>query len=315
MHLLELRSSPAGPPVLPAHRPRDAPADRRAGRSPGRRGRHEPRQHGGPGARAPGVRAAGRASPHRPTLDLRSRVDSASRVDLTLNVILDLTKVYLPSTCSHGLGLSADGAGGQEDPWPRPAARSLCDRRRPAAVARRRGRRGRSSAGPAFGGADHEVQPGENLTGIARRYGVTVADLARLNGLADPNHLVAGTRLRLPSRTTSRHEAAAKPARPPAGRRPPGRRAWPARARPTRSSDDQRRQANQLLDRAAREFGVQAEPPQGADLHRVPLAPGRRVVRRCDRGRPAAPGHGDVAGRADGGARARPSARPRTTCA
>ncbi|HEY8094059.1 MAG TPA: LysM domain-containing protein, partial [Acidimicrobiales bacterium] len=46
--------------------------------------------------------------------------------------------------------------------------------------------------------ADHVVRPGETLTSIARRYGVSVAELARLNRLANPNHLLVGARLHLP---------------------------------------------------------------------------------------------------------------------
>src|SRR6476659_955188 len=72
------------------------------------------------------------------------------------------------------------------------------------------------SAGPAFA-ADHTVEPGENLVGIARQHGVTVADLVRINGLGDPNHVVAGTTLHLPSRTTKpATKIAATSARPAA---------------------------------------------------------------------------------------------------
>ncbi|GAA5335650.1 MULTISPECIES: LysM peptidoglycan-binding domain-containing M23 family metallopeptidase [Thermus] len=38
----------------------------------------------------------------------------------------------------------------------------------------------------------HTVAPGETLYGIARRYGVRVEDLARWNGLSDPNRIRAG---------------------------------------------------------------------------------------------------------------------------
>ena len=117
------------------------------------------------------------------------------------------------------------------------------------------------SAGPAFA-ADHTVQPGENLVGIARQHGVTVADLVRINGLGDPNHVVAGTTLHLPSRATKparRRPQRRRPssARLPAGRRPPRAATALAGKGPAFTlSDDQRRQVNQLLDRAAREFGV-----------------------------------------------------------
>jgi len=44
----------------------------------------------------------------------------------------------------------------------------------------------------------HLVQPGETLFRIAKRYGVTVEWLARVNGLADPGRIQAGQRLIIP---------------------------------------------------------------------------------------------------------------------
>lgn len=44
----------------------------------------------------------------------------------------------------------------------------------------------------------HIVQPGETLFRIAKRYGVTVEWLARVNGLADPGRIQAGQRLIIP---------------------------------------------------------------------------------------------------------------------
>ena len=115
------------------------------------------------------------------------------------------------------------------------------------------------SAGPALA-ADHTVQPGENLVGIARQHGVTVAELVRSNGLGDPNHVVAGTTLHLPGRTsTAATTTGAKPAKPSVRRGSTTTKAATALAGKGPAytlSDDQRRQVNQLLDRAAREFGV-----------------------------------------------------------
>jgi len=41
----------------------------------------------------------------------------------------------------------------------------------------------------------HTIGPGETLSGIARRYGTSVAELQRLNGIADPNMIRAGSAL------------------------------------------------------------------------------------------------------------------------
>ncbi|MGC8838797.1 MAG: peptidoglycan DD-metalloendopeptidase family protein [Anaerolineae bacterium] len=45
---------------------------------------------------------------------------------------------------------------------------------------------------------EHVVREGETLSAIARAYGVSVGTLAALNGLANPDHIVAGQRLRIP---------------------------------------------------------------------------------------------------------------------
>lgn len=44
----------------------------------------------------------------------------------------------------------------------------------------------------------YEVQPGETLTQIARRYNLTVEELAALNGISDPNSIQVGQRIRVP---------------------------------------------------------------------------------------------------------------------
>ena len=45
------------------------------------------------------------------------------------------------------------------------------------------------------GAVEHVVRPGENLASIARRYGTTIAAIARSNGVKDPNHIRIGSRL------------------------------------------------------------------------------------------------------------------------
>jgi membrane-bound lytic murein transglycosylase D len=44
----------------------------------------------------------------------------------------------------------------------------------------------------------HTVRPGETLWGVARRYGVTVPQLAAANSLSTQSQLTAGTRLEIP---------------------------------------------------------------------------------------------------------------------
>lgn len=60
-----------------------------------------------------------------------------------------------------------------------------------------------ATASGASGGGTTTVQvgPGQTLTAIASRYGVSVAALAAANGLRDPNFVMAGTRLVVPLRS------------------------------------------------------------------------------------------------------------------
>lgn len=64
---------------------------------------------------------------------------------------------------------------------------------------------------PAPGNANgtHTVQPGETLSGIAARYGTSYQELARINGIANPNVINVGQVLKLSG------SAAPKPSGPP----------------------------------------------------------------------------------------------------
>jgi murein DD-endopeptidase MepM/ murein hydrolase activator NlpD len=53
--------------------------------------------------------------------------------------------------------------------------------------------------GPA--GLTHQVRPGETLYRIGQAYGVPYADLARVNGINDPNRIEVGTRITIPNAT------------------------------------------------------------------------------------------------------------------
>jgi LysM repeat protein len=60
-----------------------------------------------------------------------------------------------------------------------------------------------NSSVSAQGGTIHVVQPGENLSTIARRYGVSQDALARHNGIVNVNLLRVGQSLRIPSTVAS----------------------------------------------------------------------------------------------------------------
>ena len=47
-------------------------------------------------------------------------------------------------------------------------------------------------------GAGYTVRPGDTLSGIAARYGVSVSALARANNIADPDFIIAGRTLQIP---------------------------------------------------------------------------------------------------------------------
>lgn len=57
----------------------------------------------------------------------------------------------------------------------------------------------------------HVVAAGEHLTGIARRYGTTVAGIAKLNGIRNPSFIRVGQRLKIPGAAPL-----PRPAAPPA---------------------------------------------------------------------------------------------------
>jgi LysM repeat protein len=55
-----------------------------------------------------------------------------------------------------------------------------------------------AAAAPATADRTHVVRSGEHLTGIARRYGVTIDAIVAANRIADPSRIYAGQRLTLP---------------------------------------------------------------------------------------------------------------------
>ena len=110
--------------------------------------------------------------------------------------------------------------------------------------------------------ADHVVRPGENLSTIARRYGVSVAELTRLNRLTNPNHLLVGTRLHLPETSNAAASGATSSAAGRTGATTARSKAAPhgpakaERAPAFTLTEPQRVQIAGLLERAAHEFAV-----------------------------------------------------------
>ncbi len=54
-----------------------------------------------------------------------------------------------------------------------------------------------TGGGTVVSGGTHVVSPGESLAAIASRYGLSIQDLARANGITDPNRVLAGALLRI----------------------------------------------------------------------------------------------------------------------
>jgi len=48
-------------------------------------------------------------------------------------------------------------------------------------------------------GSTYRIQRGDTLSGIARRFNTTIAELQRLNNISNPNQIIAGNTLRVPS--------------------------------------------------------------------------------------------------------------------
>ena len=56
-----------------------------------------------------------------------------------------------------------------------------------------------AGAAPPCDGQVHVVQPGETISAIAMRYGITTAGLTRANGIVNPNRIYVGQRLGIPT--------------------------------------------------------------------------------------------------------------------
>ena len=81
-----------------------------------------------------------------------------------------------------------------------------------------------AAAPPPTSARTHTVAPGEHLTGIARRYGVTISTIVQANGLPNASRIFAGQRLTIPGTpgrpTPAAAARAAAPSAPPAAAAP-----------------------------------------------------------------------------------------------
>jgi murein DD-endopeptidase MepM/ murein hydrolase activator NlpD len=105
----------------------------------------------------------------------------------------------------------------------------------------------------------HRVRRGDTLWALAKRYGVSVGDLARANGIRNPDRIVAGRAVRIPAggAVTGKGAGAGRPAppsaRPPAGS---GRGSAASRKPPAGLARDDRAAVVRRLDRWAAAYRV-----------------------------------------------------------
>jgi LysM repeat protein len=126
---------------------------------------------------------------------------SDMQLELQVNPLWPVRQVSQEEALNFGEGAPIGGAhtgliGASAAPEPQPAP----DAPEPAPAAP-------TSIAPAPVAADpaepivYVLQPGDNLTHIARDYGTTVEDILAANGISDPNRIYAGQALIIPSGT------------------------------------------------------------------------------------------------------------------
>jgi LysM repeat protein len=120
----------------------------------------------------------------------------ARRYGVTIAAIVSANTIADPSRIFAGQRLTIPGSAPAANP---PAA--------PVATA------APTSAAPAPAAAvspprTHTVRPGENLTRIGLRYGVTIAAIVSANGISDPSRIFAGQRLTIPAAAVASTPAA-----------------------------------------------------------------------------------------------------------
>jgi LysM repeat protein len=132
---------------------------------------------------------------------------------------------------------------------------------------------------PAASGGGYRVQPGDTLSGIAARQGVSPSALAAANGLTQDGWVISGTTLRLPAAGSAPATAAASAAPPPMGAykvRPGDTLSGLAAA--ARVPAAQMAQMNGLGPDAKLIAGTVIKLPTGAAVTPTAPAPARTVV-------------------------------------
>ena len=156
----------------------------------------------------------------------------------------------------------------------RPASRDTARRTNPAASTT-----GRTGANPTPGARarSHTVASGETFYGIARRYGVTAAQLRALNPDVDMDALEVGDVLRLPAGARD-SRAGTQPSRPAAGTTTQGRTGT-STPTPPRGSRTHTVAAGETLFGIARRYGVTvAAIRQANEMETDQVRAGQRLV-------------------------------------
>ncbi|MDQ2689325.1 MAG: LysM peptidoglycan-binding domain-containing protein [Chloroflexota bacterium] len=156
----------------------------------------------------------------------------ARRFGVTVAAIVAANGIGDPGRIYAGQQLIIPGTAPAAAPSSVPAAAPVAAPAAPAAAA---------PVGPQV----HAVQRGENLTWIARRFGVTVAAIVAANGIGDPGRIYAGQQLIIPGTVPA---AAPPPAAPAPPTLPPSMAALVAG----------RADVRQMIVEEAAQFGVPA---------------------------------------------------------
>jgi LysM repeat protein len=112
--------------------------------------------------------------------------------DQMLGLATNSTSVQGLQTKTQGILQQTFGTPGPPAPTARPAPTS--------SLTTTTGTTSTLSGVPGTGQIVHTVAAGDTLSKLARQYGVNVADIQRLNNLADPNKLTPGQKLIIPAR-------------------------------------------------------------------------------------------------------------------